>query len=135
MRALGVSGSTCYHVGSDHVKPLRQVYEHVISVAGTDARVASPQGPTLAAMRIAGALKLSPLDPYHWRLIAEDFLFDTSKIKHELSWSPTLTNEETLAQAYDGYVRNLEEISSRTNVSAHRQPASMGVISLLKWLS
>lgn len=39
--ALGLSGSTCYHVGSDHVKPLRQVYEHVIAEAGTDARVAS----------------------------------------------------------------------------------------------
>lgn len=83
-------------------------------------------------MRIAGALELSPLGPYHWRMIAEDFVFDTSKIEQELSGSPTLTNEEMLAKAYEGYVRDVEEISSRTNVSAHRQPASMGVIRLLK---
>jgi UDP-glucose 4-epimerase len=134
--ALGHSGSACYNVGSDDVKPLREVYEHVIREAGTGARVASlPERPVLAAMRIAGALKLSPLGPYHWRMIAEDFVFDTSKIKAELSWKPTLTNGQMLAEAYHGYVRDFEEIHSRTDVSAHRQPAKMGVIRLLKWLS
>jgi UDP-glucose 4-epimerase len=134
--AAGVSGSTCYHVGSDDVKPLRQVYEHVIAQAGTGARVASlPEGPVLAAMRVAGALRLSPLGPYHWRMIAEDFMFDTSKIKAELSWKPSMTNEQMLAEAYKGYARDFEEIQSRTDVSAHRQPAKMGAIRLLKWLS
>lgn len=134
--ALGHSGSARYNVGSDDVKPLRQVYEHVIAEAGTGARVASlPERPVLAAMRIAGALKLSPLGPYHWRMIAEDFIFDTSKIKAELSWKPSLTNEQMLAEAYKGYARDFEEIHSRTDVSAHRQPAKMGAIRLLKWLS
>ncbi|HEV2767980.1 MAG TPA: NAD-dependent epimerase/dehydratase family protein [Acidimicrobiales bacterium] len=136
VRALGASGSTCYNVGSDDVKPLREVYEHVIAEAGTGARVASlPETPVLTAMRVAGALKLSPLGPYHWRMIAEDFMFDTSKIKAELSWKPSLTNEEMLVKAYQGYARDFEEIHSRTDVSAHRQPAKMGVIRLLKWLS
>lgn len=134
--ALGHSGSACYNVGSDDVKPLRQVYEHVIREAGTDARVKSlPHRPVLAAMRVAGALKLSPLGPYHWRMIAEDFIFDTSKIKAELSWKPSLTNEEMLAEAYCAYARDFDEIHSRSDVSAHRQPAQMGVIRLLKWLS
>ncbi len=85
------------NVGSDEVKPLREVYQHVIDQAGTGARVASlPKAPTLAAMRLADALKVSPLGPYHWRMIAEDFLFD---------------------------------------VSAHRQPAKMGAIRILKWFS
>ena len=136
MLALQASRTTCYNVGSDDVKPLREVYEHVIAEAGTGARVASlPEAPVLAAMRVAGALKLSPLGPYHWRMIAEDFMFDTSKIKAELSWKPSLTNEEMLVKAYQGYARDFEEIHSRTDVSAHRQPAKMGVIRLLKWLS
>ncbi len=134
--ALGASGSTCYNVGSDDVKSLRQVYEYVVAEAGTGARVASlPERPVLAAMRVAGALKLSPLGPYHWRMIAEDFVFDTSKIKAELSWKPSLTNEQMLAEAYKAYARDFDEIHSRTDVSAHRQPAQMGVIRLLKWLS
>lgn len=129
-------GSAVYNVGSDNVRPLREVYQHVIELAGTGARVASlPKGPTLAAMRLAETLHLSPLGPYHRRMIAEDFTFDTSKIKAELGWQPTLANEEMLAEAYKGYQRDLDDIRSRTDASAHRSPAPMGVIRILKWLS
>ncbi|MDP8975708.1 MAG: NAD-dependent epimerase/dehydratase family protein [Actinomycetota bacterium] len=134
--ALGCGTSVTYNVGSDDVKPLREVYEHVIAQAGTGARVTSvPRGATVAAMRLASALNLSPLGPYHWRMIAENFIFDTSVIKQELGWRPTRTNEQMLAEAYKSYEHDFDEIHARTNVSAHRQPAKMGVIRLLKWLS
>jgi UDP-glucose 4-epimerase len=134
--AVRRSGSATYNVGADNVKPLRDVYEHVIREAGTEARVSSlPERPVLAAMRVAGALRLSPLGPYHRRMIAEDFVFDTARIKAELSWKPSLTNEQMLSRAYQAYARDFEEIHRRTNVSAHRQPAKMGVIRVLKWLS
>jgi len=136
VRALSHEGSAVYNVGSDNVRPLREVYEHVINQAGTGARVASlPQGPTLAAMGLTGFLGLSPLGPYHRRMIAEDFSFDTTKIKAELDWQPTLANEDMLAEAYKAYERDFLEIQSRSDVSAHRQPAPMGIIRLLKWLS
>ncbi|MBW3615452.1 MAG: NAD-dependent epimerase/dehydratase family protein [Actinobacteria bacterium] len=134
--ALAHPGSEIYNVGSDNVRPLREVYEHVIAQAGTGARVASlPLRPTLAVMGLAGALGISPLGPYHRRMIAEDFAFDTSKVKADLGWHPTLTNEDMLAEAYKGYERDYREIQSRTDVSAHRQPAPMGAIRILKWLS
>ena len=134
--SLGHDESAVYHVGSDDVPTLREVYEYVIAQAGTGARVASlPKRPALAAMRLASALNLSPLGPYHWRMIAEDFLFDTSKVKSELGWKPSVTNEQMLAEAYKSYERDFDEIQARTNVSAHRQPAQMGAIRLLKWLS
>ncbi len=129
-------GSAVFNVGSDDVKSLREVYEYTIAQAGTAARVSSlPKWPTLAAMRLASGLKVSPLGPYHWRMISEDFEFDTSRAKSELGWHPTLTNEQMLAQAYKSYERDFEEIRSRTDVSAHRQPAKMGAIRVLKWLS
>ncbi len=134
--SLEVEGSTVFNVGSDDVKPLREVYEYVAAQAGTGARVASlPQAPTLVAMRLASALKLSPLGPYHYRMIAEDFVFDTSRIKTALRWRPTATNEEMLAQAYKAYERDYDDIHSRTQASAHRRPAEMGLIRLLKWVS
>ncbi len=134
--SLRGTGSAVYNVGSDNVRPLREVYEHVISHAGTGARVASlPERPTTAAMALASALGVSPLGPYHRRMIAEDFIFDTSKIKAELGWQPTLANEDMLAEAYKGYERDFNEIQARTDVSAHRQAAPMGVIRLLKCLS
>ena len=68
-------------------------------------------------------------------MIAEDFCFDTTRIKARLGWAPTLTNEEMLYRAYVYYRENRREIENRTDVSAHKQAANMGVIRLLKWLS
>ncbi len=135
--------SDLFHIGSDNVKTTRQVYESVIAEAArkpgakaSRARVRSlPKAVTVAAMRAAHALKLSPLGPYHYQMIAESFVFDTARIKHRLGWSPTLTNEQMLLRAHDYYATHRAEIESRTAVSAHRKPAAMGIIRLLKWLS
>ncbi|HTV15482.1 MAG TPA: NAD(P)-dependent oxidoreductase [Acidobacteriaceae bacterium] len=134
--ALDYSGSDLFHIGSDNVQSLREVYETVIRKAGTRSRVRSlPKGPTLAAMRLAHNLHLSELGPYHYRMIAEDFLFDTTKIRERLGWQPTLSNADMLSEAYEYYARSRREIESRQDVSAHNRAASMGIIRLLKWLS
>jgi len=136
VKAIGFQGSATLHVGSDNVPSLRECYEAVIREAGTLSRVRSlPKGPTLAAMRAADLLHISPLGPYHYRMIAEDFTFDTTRIKAALDWRPTVTNSEMLAGAYRYYAENREEIRSRSNVSAHSRAAEMGILRLLKWIS
>jgi nucleoside-diphosphate-sugar epimerase len=136
IRALEFPGSAVFNVGSDDVRSFREVYEAVIARAGTKARVATlPRAPALLAMRLAHALGISPLGPYQYRMIAEDFVFDTSWTKKRLGWTPSLTNEQMLLRAYEYYAANRAEIEARTGVSAHRQAASMGVIRLLKWIS
>jgi nucleoside-diphosphate-sugar epimerase len=128
--------SGLFHVGSDDVQSMRAVYESVIAAGGSKSRVRSlPKGPTITAMMAAHKLKISPLGPYHYKMIAESFLFDTTSAKAELGWQPTLTNEQMLLRAYRHYRDHRTEIHSRTDVSAHRKPAGMGVIRLLKWLS
>jgi UDP-glucose 4-epimerase len=134
--AMKYPQSDIFHIGSDDVKSLRAVYDAVIAEAHSGSRVASlPKGPTIAAMKVAHRLGISPLGPYHYQMIAEDFLFDTAKIKTSLGWRPTLTNEQMLVRAYRYYAAQRDEIHARTEVSAHSKPASMGVIRLLKWIS
>ncbi len=135
-RAISHPKSEVFNIGSDDVKSLREIYAYVIQKAGSTSKVSAlPQGATLLAMRVAHHLKLSPLGPYHYKMIAEDFVFDTTKIKEHLHWRPTLTNEEMLWRAYSYYCKNHTEIQGRMNVSAHRQQANMGIIRLLKCLS
>jgi nucleoside-diphosphate-sugar epimerase len=130
------SGSDIFHIGSDHVQTLREIYETVIREAGSRSRVRSlPKAPAMGAMRLAHLLKVSPLGPYHYKMIAEDFLFDTSKIKERLGWRPTLNNAEMLSEAYAYYAERWREIEERTDVSAHSRPADMGIIRLVKWFS
>ncbi len=134
--ALDYPSGDVFNIGSDNVKTFREVYEYVIGKANTKARVATlPKAPAIAAMKLAYFLKLSPLGPYQYKMIAEDFVFDTTRIKGRLGWRPTLTNEEMLYRSYQYYHENLKEIRSRSGVSAHKQVADMGIIKLLKWLS
>ena len=136
IRAASYPQSAIFHIGSDNVTSLADTYRYVINRAGTGAKVASlPKAPALFGMKLAYHLKISPLGPYHYKMIAENFLFDTTKIKGELGWRPTLTNDEMLWRAYQYYHDNRSRIERLTDVSAHRQAADMGVIRLLKWLS
>jgi nucleoside-diphosphate-sugar epimerase len=134
--AVKAGQSNVFNIGSDDVKSLREVFQFVIDKAGTQARIVTlPKAPMLAGMKLAYALGLSPLGPYQYKMIAEDFVFANDRIKTRLQWQPTLTNEQMLWLAYRYYTDNLEEIAARRNVSAHRQQAKMGIIRLLKWLS
>ena len=136
MLALDYPRSETFNIGSDDVKSLSDVFRYVIQQSGSKSAVAAlPKTPAITAMKLAHHLKLSPLGPYHYKMIAEDFLFDTSKIKSFLGWTPTLTNEEMLWRAYQYYAENRREIENRKGVSAHRQSAPMGIIRLLKWVS
>lgn len=102
-------------------------YEYVIRNADSKSRVASlPKGPAIAAMKLAYHLRLSPLGPYHYKMIAEDFTFDTSRIKSRLGWKPTVSNEQMLWRAYEYYSRNRKEIESRRDVSAPSQHGQNG---------
>jgi UDP-glucose 4-epimerase len=136
LQAMDYEGSNTFHIGSENVVSMRRVYESVIQAAGSKSRVASlPKASTIAAMQLAHKLKLSPLGPYHYRMIAESFVFDTTRIRSELGWTPTMTNEEMMIRAYRYYSENRREIHARTDVSAHSRPTSMGIIRALKWFS
>lgn len=130
------SRSDIYNIGSDNVKSFKEVYRYVIEKAGSSSRVVPlPKAPTLLAMKVCYRLGLSPLGPYQYKMIAEDFVFETKKIKEQFQWNPTLTNEEMLLKAYLFYRNNKDCIKNAGDVPAHRQNAKMGIIRLLKYFS
>ncbi|HEV2412557.1 MAG TPA: NAD(P)-dependent oxidoreductase [Candidatus Saccharimonadales bacterium] len=136
LKGLRYNKSEVFNIGSDDVPTFVEAYNYVIKKAGTNARVANlPRSIVIPLMKIAYALKISPLGPYQYNMIAESFVFDTDKIKQDLEWKPTLTNQEMLYKAYRYYHEHLSDIKHRTDVSAHKQAAKMGIIKLLKWIS
>jgi len=133
IKALDIHKTEIYNIGTDNVKSFKEVYNYVIQKAETKARVAKlPRKFAIFAMKMAYFFHLSPLGPYQYKMIAEDFEFDTTKIKAELNWAPTMTNEEILWRAYEYFHEHKDEIKNRKNVSAHKQSAKMGIIRLLK---
>ena len=125
-----------FNIGSDNVKSFKNTYQYVIDRVGSTSRVVPlPKAPTLLAMKICYKLGLSPLGPYQYKMIAEDFVFETEKIKQTLDWKPTLTNEEMLLRAFNFYKEHKNELAAGGDVPAHRQKAKMGIIRLLKYFS
>lgn len=65
-------------------------------------------------------------------MIAEDSMFDTSKIRERLGRQPALTHEEMLVQAHHDDKTRCDGMSRGTAVSAHGRATLMGVIGLPK---
>ena len=135
LQALNHRQTELFHIGADDVVSLREVYESVIRDANSGAtgqrpgraRVASlPKAPTLAAMKLAHRLRISPLGPYHYRMIAEDFLFDTTRIRNRLGWQPTLSNAEMMVRAFRYYRSRRADIHARSHGIRTLQSRSNG---------
>ncbi|MGH9557610.1 MAG: NAD-dependent epimerase/dehydratase family protein [Bryobacteraceae bacterium] len=136
VQSLALNDAAVFGIGSDNPKSLEVVYRYVIERSGSDSRIGHlPKNVAVPMMKLAHKMGISPLGPYHYKMIAAEFSFDTTKIKRTLGWRPTLTNEEMLYRAYEYYRDNRANIHSRTAVSAHRMPASMGIIRVMKWVS
>lgn len=125
-----------YHIGSDNVPTMRELYEKLSLHAGkTPHLVTIPELPTILALSFLNALGLSPLGPYHYRMLAANFVFDNSKIKKDLNWQPTQTNTEMLCNAYQYYIDHLSEIEAAQGKSAHKSKAKAGILNLLRLIS
>jgi nucleoside-diphosphate-sugar epimerase len=136
VQALNYEMNAVFGIGADRIESFQEMYRAIAERARTGARIGHlPRLPAILAMKLAHALGLSPLGPYHYKMIAEDFVFDTAAIKRELEWQPTLGNADMLWLAFEYYRSKRKEIERRTGVSAHRQTAKMGLIRVLKWLS
>jgi nucleoside-diphosphate-sugar epimerase len=135
--ALAYPASAIFHVGSHHATSLEGSYRYVIEHAGSSSKIYHlPEFPTLPLMRLCHILKISPLGPYQYSMIAEEFVFDTSRLEKTLGWQPTKTNGEVLFAAYDYYNKHKDELEANAAaLPAHRRKARMGVIRLLKWIS
>lgn len=132
--ALSYDKTEIFNIGSDNVKTFNEVYEYVIKNANSKSKLFHfPKTFMTICMKICYILKISPLGPYQYKMISSSFVFDTTKIKEKLNFSPTLSNEEMLLKSYNYYHKNRKEIENRKNVSAHNKNAKMGIIRLLKW--
>jgi len=135
--ALSHRGSDIFNVGSRDPVSLEKAYRYVIEKAGSTSKIYHlPEFPTLQLMRLCHVLGISPLGPYHYSMIAEEFVFDTRHVEKTLDWHPTKTNGEILFAAYDYYVTHQQELeSTASSLPAHRRKSRFGIISLLKWIS
>jgi nucleoside-diphosphate-sugar epimerase len=137
--ALDYPRSDVFHVGSHQPSSLEECYLALIQDVASKSRIYHlPKGPAIAALKLLYLLGLSPLGPYHYGMIAEEFVFDTTRAGRELGWKASKSNVEVLLEAFRYYRVNkteLDRVSRDSRVPAHKRKAKMGIIGLLKWFS
>ena len=127
--------SGTYNVGSSEVPTMADSYQHVIDQAATGARLVHlPKALTVFLLRVLHTLRLSPLGPYQYRMIASSFQFDTTRLRHDANWQPTMNNSDMLLDAYNFYKTNKSASLDQTT-SAHNRVANGGLINLLRRFS
>lgn len=129
------AGSSTYNVGAERFGTMRELLEGLVGHAGTKSRVRSlPVGPAVKIMELTSKWGLSPLGGYHSLMYGKEMFFDLSRTKAELGWAPRFSNHEMICESYDYYVKNREEILSRSDASHHRSPLKQGALKLLEFL-
>jgi nucleoside-diphosphate-sugar epimerase len=137
MLRLGEQRKTgVYNLGAPRFGTLRDDLEALIRHAGTRARVVGlPPGPTIAALRLADWLRISPLAPWHYLTYHKSFHFDVTRAMRDVGWQPRYGNQDMLNESYDWFLAERESAAREASRSVHRKPVRQGIIWVLKRLS
>jgi nucleoside-diphosphate-sugar epimerase len=133
-RAAGRRGPAVYNCGAERFGTMRQGLEALCRHAATGARVKGvPMAPAVWAMKLTGALGLSPLGPYHALMYGRSLYFDITRAKTELGWQPRYSNEDMLIESYAWYLTHREKVLAGGAGSHHRSAVKQGVLRLVQW--
>lgn len=117
-------GPGVYNIGAARFGTMRACLERLCAHAGTGSRVKSvPLAPAEWAMRLTGALRLTPLGPYHALMYGRSLWFDISRARRELGWQPRKGNDEAMIDSYEWYVANRERLLAATGPASHHRSA------------
>jgi len=134
MLAFQTAKPGIYNVGTDRFGTVREALEHLIEYAGSKSKVRSlPVGPTIAALRVADWLGMSPLAPWHYLTYHKPFYFEVSKLL-AMGWRPRYSNDEMFRESYDWFCANYDRLAAAKAGSPHRRPVREGLLWLLKKL-
>jgi UDP-glucose 4-epimerase len=130
IKIMRLKKTTIYNIGSENVESFKSVFIKLIKSAGSRSKIRSfPSFLAIPFLKLLYKLKLSPLGPYQFRMLTQDFIFDLEYIKNDLKWKPTLSNAEMLNLAFLSYRNSL---SYKT--SANSSKVSMGFLNILKFI-
>jgi nucleoside-diphosphate-sugar epimerase len=128
-------GAAIYHAGAARFGTMREALEALCRHAATGSRVVSvPLRAAEWGMRLASALGLSPLGPYHSLMYGRSLWFDISRAQRELGWEPRYSNAEMLCESFDWYLNHRAEVLAARGQSPHRSAVKQGVLALVRRL-
>lgn len=137
-KATNIKGFDIYNIGADETISLKDLYSEVIKYAKSKSKIISiPKKPATIALSLLNKLRLSPLGPYQYSMLAESLYADTKKIKKRLLWKPKITNKQMFVENYKWYLENKKtlKVFDKNKTSANKSVPKLGLLKLIKYLS
>jgi nucleoside-diphosphate-sugar epimerase len=123
-----------FNIGAKEFGTLREDFQAVLDAAGFGKRVIGlPRAPAIAALKVAEALKWSPLYRWVYETAAEDSFVSIEKAERILGFAPRYSNREALLRNFRWYCTNLESFRNVSGIT-HRVPWDQGILKIVKWL-
>ncbi|MGQ9808478.1 MAG: NAD-dependent epimerase/dehydratase family protein [Armatimonadota bacterium] len=121
-----------FNVGAAEFGTVREDYQAVLDRAGFGKRVRPlPAGPAVFALRLLGALRLSPLYAWVYETAGKDSFVSIEKAERVLGFRPVHSNRDALVRNFEWYLANRERLRGQSGIS-HRVPWKQGILSLAK---
>ena len=103
-RARGI-----FNIGTEPTPTMGEIIQALVEHAGSKSRIIpTPTKLIKNTFRFLNMFKLSPLWPEQYEIADLEYRLDLSKIKRELGWQPQTSVIDMNIQAYDSYVKALE---------------------------
>jgi nucleoside-diphosphate-sugar epimerase len=121
-----------FNVGAKDYGTLRSDFQAVLDEAGFGKRIVSlPSAPAIAALRVLGAVGLSPLYPWVYANFSRDVAVSVDRIEERLGFAPAHSNADALVANFRWYRDHRSEFASKSGVS-HRVPWKQGALRLAR---
>jgi dTDP-glucose 4,6-dehydratase len=95
---LDVNG--VFNIGSDNPPNLNDLFDKTLTNLGKNKSIVRvPARFGIFMLDVLDKLGISPLTPEQYKIAPINYVLDTKKIKFDMDWSPSLTDEEMLTSA------------------------------------
>lgn len=90
-----------FNIGSADVLPIRELVDQVISRVGSASKVRSiPEPLARLAVGLLRPFGKAPLEPEHLAIAVADYVFDITRARQVLGWTPRWSNLEAMLDTY-----------------------------------
>lgn len=111
LRAAKNDGADLFNVGSSNAEPIMKEISELIRHANSKSTIIKiPAFLARFLLKTLNSLGISPLVDEQFMIADKNFKLDTAHAQQKLNWSPCYSNLDSLLQAYDWYISNINKL-------------------------
>ncbi len=125
--------SGIFNIGTNKFDTLKNDLNAAFKIIGSKSKIFPINKEIcISALFLLDKLSLSPLTSWHYLSYSWDFYYDQNKNFDRLNWRPKYSNIEMIVEAYNWYIKNLDQINDENSI--HRSKIKQKFLKIIKFL-